>query len=67
MLIERSLASLVKSALEGGVLAVLVLILFLREWRITMLIAATIPATLLLTLSVMYFRGDSWTSSRCSG
>lgn len=59
VLIERSLASLVKSALEGGVLAVLVLILFLREWRITMLIAATIPATLLLTLSVMYFRGDS--------
>jgi HAE1 family hydrophobic/amphiphilic exporter-1 len=59
VLIERSLASLVESALEGGALAVLVLILFLREWRITLLIAATIPATLLLTLAVMYFRGDS--------
>lgn len=58
-LIEESMGALQESALEGGVLAVFVLILFLREWRITALIAATIPATLLLTLTVMYFRGDS--------
>ncbi|MBM4389940.1 MAG: efflux RND transporter permease subunit [Deltaproteobacteria bacterium] len=58
-LIEESMGALQESALEGGILAVLVLILFLREWRITALIAATIPASLLLTLTVMYFRGDS--------
>ncbi len=58
-LIEESMGALQQSALEGGILAVLVLILFLREWRITALIAATIPASLLLTLTVMYFRGDS--------
>ncbi len=58
-LIQGSLNTLTKSAWEGGILAVLVLILFLREWRITALIAATIPASLLLTLTVMYFRGDS--------
>lgn len=58
-LIEDSMGALQESALEGGLLAVFVLVLFLREWRITALIAATIPATLLLTLTVMYFRGDS--------
>lgn len=58
-LIEESMDALVESALEGGILAVLVLVVFLREWRITALIAATIPASLLLTVTVMYARGDS--------
>lgn len=58
-LIEESLGALVEAALEGGVLAVLVLIIFLREWRITALITATIPASLLLTMIVLYFRGDT--------
>ena len=58
-LIQESMDALVQSALEGGLLAVLVLVLFLREWRITALIAATIPASLLLTISVMDARGDS--------
>ena len=43
--------------MEGGALAILVLILFLREWRITALIAATIPASLLLTIILLYFQG----------
>lgn len=58
-MVEEALWALTESALEGGVLAVLVLILFLREWRITALIAATIPASLLLTLIVLYFQGRS--------
>ncbi|MDP2314484.1 MAG: efflux RND transporter permease subunit [Pseudomonadota bacterium] len=58
-LIQESVDTLEESAIEGGILAVLVLILFLRQWRITVLIAATIPASLLLTVTVLYFRGDS--------
>ncbi len=58
-LIEESMDTLVESAWEGGALAVLVLIVFLRAWRITALIAATIPATLLLTVAVMHARGES--------
>jgi HAE1 family hydrophobic/amphiphilic exporter-1 len=58
-LIQESVDTLEQSAVEGGILAVLVLILFLRQWRITVLIAATIPASLLLTVTVLYFRGDS--------
>lgn len=58
-LIQESVDTLEESAIEGGVLAILVLILFLRQWRITVLIAATIPASILLTVTVLYFRGDS--------
>ena len=58
-LIEKSLVALYRAALEGGVLAVIVLGLFLREWRITALIASTIPSSLLLTVIVMYFGGTS--------
>jgi HAE1 family hydrophobic/amphiphilic exporter-1 len=59
LLIERSLRSLYKAAVEGGVLAVVVLAFFLREWRVTTLIASTIPSSLLLTVTVMYFAGGS--------
>jgi HAE1 family hydrophobic/amphiphilic exporter-1 len=58
-LITDSMDALQESAIEGGLLAVFVLILFLREWRITMLIAATIPSSILLALTVMYFQGES--------
>lgn len=58
-LIQKSLDALYRAAIEGGVLAVIVLGLFLREWRITSLIASTIPSSLLLTIIVMYFSGDS--------
>lgn len=58
-LISDSMDALKESAWEGGLLAVFVLILFLREWRITMLIAATIPSSILLALTIMYFRGES--------
>lgn len=58
-MVEEAVANLVESALEGGILAVLVLVLFLREWRITALIVATIPASLLLTVIVLYFQGRS--------
>ncbi len=58
-LITDSMDALKTSAWQGGLLAVFVLILFLREWRITMLIAATIPSSILLALTVMYFSGAS--------
>ncbi len=59
LLIQKSLNALYKAAIEGGILAVLVLVVFLREWRITTLITSTIPSSLLLTVTVMYFAGDS--------
>jgi HAE1 family hydrophobic/amphiphilic exporter-1 len=58
-LIQESMDELGKSALEGGLFAVFILFVFLREWRMTALIALSIPFSLLLTVGVMYFIGDT--------
>lgn len=58
-LIEKSLGDLLSSAWTGGICAIIVLYAFLREWRITLLIAACIPFTMLLTVIVLYFTGRS--------
>jgi len=58
-MVEEGMNNLLWTALLGGVCAVIVLFLFLREWRMTLLIAASIPFSLLITIAVLYFRGDS--------
>ena len=58
-LIRESMDNLFNTLLMGGVLAVIVLFAFLREWRMTLLIALSIPLSLLITIGVLYFRGDS--------
>ncbi len=57
--IGDSLDTLQWTALTGGLFAVIILFAFLREWRMTLLIAASIPFSLLITVGVLYFRGDS--------
>lgn len=58
-LIEGSMHTLERTAIEGAVLALIVLLIFLREWRITLLITTVIPISLLFTIAWMYFAGDS--------
>lgn len=58
-LIQESIDNLVDAALTGGVLAVVILFVFLREWRATLLIAASIPLSLLMTVGVLWSRGDT--------
>ncbi|MEN0064721.1 MAG: efflux RND transporter permease subunit [Myxococcota bacterium] len=58
-LIAQSLQTLVNAALFGGLFAVLILWMFLREWRMTVLIAASIPFSILITLGLLYFTGGS--------
>ncbi len=58
-MIETSIGDLYGSALEGAALAILILWLFLRRAVITVVIAATIPASLLIAVTVMYFAGFS--------
>jgi HAE1 family hydrophobic/amphiphilic exporter-1 len=58
-LIAESNRTLRDAALTGGLFSVLVLWIFLREWRMTLLISASIPFSLLITITVLYFRGDS--------
>ncbi len=57
--IRYSLQQVVDSGLQGGILAFLVLLLFLRRFRLTILIALSIPLSLFLSLPVMYFTGQT--------
>ncbi|HEV8239316.1 MAG TPA: efflux RND transporter permease subunit [Thermoanaerobaculia bacterium] len=43
----------------GGILAALVLLLFLRDWRLTLVSALTLPLTVLATFVVMRLLGES--------
>lgn len=57
--IRYSLNQVTSSGLQGGVLALFVLLFFLRRVRLTLLIAASIPLSIFLSLPVMYFLGQS--------
>jgi len=59
MVIEDSLNNLIKSGRLGGVLAAAVLFVFLRQTRLTVIIALSIPLCLLVALAVMFFSGET--------
>ena len=58
-LIDMFISSIASSLLLGGLLAVVVLALFLRDWKPTVLVAVSIPFSVLLALLLMYFTGVS--------
>ncbi len=53
--IERALADLAWALAGGALLAIVVLILFLRNWRTTMFIGLSIPAAIIATFTLLYF------------
>jgi HAE1 family hydrophobic/amphiphilic exporter-1 len=55
--IERSINQVVSTALEGCVLAVIVLFVFLRSIKPTMIIGISIPVSVIVTIMLMYFSG----------
>jgi len=55
--IERSIANVSRSVLYGGVLAILVLLFFLRDWRSTLVISLAIPISIIATFALLYFGG----------
>ena len=57
--VEQSVNKVVDSALQGALLAVLVLFLFLRSFKSTLIVGLSIPISLAITLGVMYFTGFS--------
>jgi len=44
-------------ALQGAILAVLMIFLFLRDWRPTLIIAVAIPLSIIATFIALYFAG----------
>ena len=55
--IRSSLSDLTEAGLIGAALAFAVLFLFLRHWPTTLIVSASVPLSLLVTLAVMYFVG----------
>ena len=55
--IEDSIRSVAQNAVVGGILAVLVLFLFLQSLRPTAAIAVSIPVSIIATFTLMYFAG----------
>lgn len=55
--IERSIANVARSVLYGSVLAVFVLLFFLRNLRSTAVIAMSIPISIMATFAVIYLSG----------
>ncbi|HEX2164205.1 MAG TPA: efflux RND transporter permease subunit, partial [Thermoanaerobaculia bacterium] len=58
-MIMESLDTLLDSGKLGGVMAAAVLLFFLRRVRLTLIIALSIPLSILLALTVMYFAGET--------
>jgi len=57
--VKESLNDLLKAGLLGALMAILILYLFLRQLSTTLIVTASVPFSLLITLGVMYFSGLS--------
>ncbi len=55
--IERSIASVQEAALLGSVLVVIIIFVFLRSWRSTLIICTSIPISIIGTFALLYFGG----------
>jgi CzcA family heavy metal efflux pump len=57
--VRSAIASVRDAILVGGFLAVVILLLFLRDWRLTLVASITLPLAVLMTLVVMHGFGES--------
>ncbi|MFQ5701518.1 MAG: efflux RND transporter permease subunit, partial [Acidobacteriota bacterium] len=57
--IDDALGTLKNSGLIGGFLACIVLFMFMRRLRLTLIVAFSIPLSLVIALTVMYFSGET--------
>ncbi|MDR2029461.1 MAG: efflux RND transporter permease subunit [Treponema sp.] len=55
--IENSLNQVTSTALSGAILAVLILFIFLRSIKPTLIIGISIPVSIVITMMMMYFGG----------
>jgi HAE1 family hydrophobic/amphiphilic exporter-1 len=53
--IQRSIKNVGSSAIYGGILAVIILLVFLRNLRSTVIIGTTIPISIIATFALLYF------------
>lgn len=58
-LITDSIRNVLDTLLWGGLLAFIVLLVFLKSWRLSLVIALSIPLAMTMALAIMYFWGES--------
>ena len=56
-IIEQTINEVVNSVVQGAFLAILVLIIFLRSIKSTVIVGLSIPISVFITLMLMYFQG----------
>ncbi len=57
--VRAAIANVRDAILIGGFLAVIILLLFLRDWRLTLIASVTLPLAVLITFVVMRLFGES--------
>jgi len=55
--IERAINNVQEHALIGGILVVLIIFAFLRDWRSTLIVSTSIPVSVIGTFALLYFGG----------
>ncbi len=55
--INAAIGSVASTALIGGLLAVIVLFIFLKDVRTTLIVAVAMPISIVMTFALMYFTG----------
>lgn len=55
--IDMIIGSVMQSLVIGGILAIVVLFLFLKEWKPTIIVAVSIPVSVVFAIAMMYFSG----------
>lgn len=65
--IEATVKEVISSVVTGALLAIVVLFLFLRNLKSTIIIGLSIPVSIIITLVFMYFRGTSLNLISLSG
>ena len=55
--VERAINNVQEHAIIGGVLVVLIIFLFLRDWRSTLIVSTSIPVSVIGTFALLYFGG----------
>jgi HAE1 family hydrophobic/amphiphilic exporter-1 len=66
-MIRRSINQVTSTLLQGAALAVIILFIFLRSIKSTLIIGITIPLSLVITLMLMYFCGFTLNLMTLSG
>lgn len=57
--VRHSIESLVEEGVLGAILCSLVILLFLGEWRMTIIAVLTVPVSVLATMAALYYTGNT--------